>query len=105
MEPARPRATSKRRNSDGASVRIGRKPTAPRNTRRNSARFRIRGRRVHRRERRWPRRTASKAALQEELVRRKGGGWANSRYYPPRGCGYKKGSEEDLGRAGLTKAF
>ena len=68
MEPARARAKSKRRNSDRASVRIGGKPAAPCNARRNSARFRIRGRRVHRRERWGPGVAAKEAVPEEELA-------------------------------------
>src|SRR5262249_8563443 len=71
MEPARARAKSKRWNSDRASVRIGGKPAAPCDARRNSARFRIRGRRIHRRERWGPGAGVTKAAAKEELSRRR----------------------------------
>jgi hypothetical protein len=67
MEPARAGAKRKRRNSDRASVRIGGKPAAPCNARRNSARFRSSGRRIHRRERWRPGGAATTAAPQKRL--------------------------------------
>src|SRR4029077_15869405 len=48
---------------------------------------------------------ANRPVRLDPLVRRKGGGWANYRYYPPRGCGYKKGLEEDLGRRAHQSFF
>src|SRR6516162_2277944 len=85
MEPARARAKSKRRYSDRASVRIGGKPAAPCNARRNSARFRIRGRRVHRRERWRPGTAATKAAPKEELGGRRRASDSSTRTATQRG--------------------